>query len=63
MEPALLVPLFCLLIELSDMAGDRAVAQFTVSGFRQSTMADGANSPSDLKEMAETLADISLMGF
>jgi AcrR family transcriptional regulator len=38
------------------------LGMFTVSGFSQSTMADEANSPSDMKEMAETLADIFLNG-
>jgi AcrR family transcriptional regulator len=38
------------------------LGMFTVSGFSQSTMADAANSPNDLKEMAETLADIFLNG-
>jgi len=38
------------------------LGMFTVSGFSQSTMSDEANSPSDMKEMAETLADIFLNG-
>ncbi|MGB3295985.1 MAG: TetR/AcrR family transcriptional regulator [Phormidesmis sp.] len=38
------------------------LGMFTVSGFSQSTMADEASSPNDMKEMAETLADIFLNG-
>ena len=35
---------------------------FTVAGFSQTTLADEANSPQDMKELAETLADIFLNG-
>ncbi|MFK8186533.1 MAG: TetR/AcrR family transcriptional regulator [Phormidesmis sp.] len=38
------------------------LGMFTVSGFSQSTMADEASSPEDMKEMAETLADVFLNG-
>ncbi|MGB7085980.1 MAG: TetR/AcrR family transcriptional regulator [Phormidesmis sp.] len=38
------------------------LGMFTVSGFSQSTMDDGASSPGDMKEMAETLADVFLNG-
>ncbi|MEM6449286.1 MAG: TetR/AcrR family transcriptional regulator [Cyanobacteria bacterium P01_D01_bin.105] len=38
------------------------LGMFTVSGFSQSTMADEANTPEDMKEMAEMLADIFLNG-
>ncbi len=38
------------------------LGMFTVSGFSQSTIADDANSPHDMKEMAETLSDIFLNG-
>lgn len=38
------------------------LGMFTVSGFSQSILADSAHSPNDMKEMAETLADIFLNG-
>ncbi len=38
------------------------LGMFTVSGFSQSTLAGDASSPNDMKEMAETLADIFLNG-
>ncbi|MEL6351211.1 MAG: TetR/AcrR family transcriptional regulator [Cyanobacteria bacterium J06627_28] len=38
------------------------LGMFTVSGFSQTTMAKDASSPNDMKEMAETLADIFLNG-
>jgi AcrR family transcriptional regulator len=38
------------------------LGMFTVSGFSQSTLSDEASSPNDMKEMAETLADIFLNG-
>jgi len=38
------------------------LGMFTVAGFSQNTLADEANSPQDMKELAETLADIFLNG-
>lgn len=38
------------------------LGMFTVSGFSQATLASDASSPGDMKEMAETLADIFLNG-
>jgi AcrR family transcriptional regulator len=38
------------------------LGMFTVAGFSQMTLADEANSPQDMKELAETLADIFLNG-
>ncbi|MEM8810122.1 MAG: TetR/AcrR family transcriptional regulator [Cyanobacteria bacterium P01_G01_bin.38] len=38
------------------------LGMFTVAGFSQTTLADEANSPEDMKELAETLADIFLNG-
>ncbi|MEM9908074.1 MAG: TetR/AcrR family transcriptional regulator [Cyanobacteria bacterium P01_D01_bin.44] len=38
------------------------LGMFTVAGFSQTTLADEANSPQDMKELAETLADIFLNG-
>jgi len=38
------------------------LGMFTVSGFSQSTISDEASSPNEMKEMAETLADIFLNG-
>ena len=38
------------------------LGMFTVSGFSQTTMAGNNSSPADMKEMAETLADIFLNG-
>ncbi|MGC1307942.1 MAG: TetR/AcrR family transcriptional regulator [Phormidesmis sp.] len=38
------------------------LGMFTVSGFSQSTMTDNGSTPGDMKEMAETLADIFLNG-
>lgn len=38
------------------------LGMFTVSGFSQTTMASEESSPNDMKEMAETLADIFLNG-
>ncbi|MEM6867049.1 MAG: TetR/AcrR family transcriptional regulator [Cyanobacteria bacterium P01_F01_bin.3] len=38
------------------------LGMFTVSGFSQTTMSASGDSPSDMKEMAETLADIFLNG-
>ncbi|MEO0432714.1 MAG: TetR/AcrR family transcriptional regulator [Cyanobacteria bacterium J06656_5] len=38
------------------------LGMFTVAGFSQTTLADEASSPQDMKELAETLADIFLNG-
>lgn len=38
------------------------LGMFAVSGFSQATMSDEASSPEEMKEMAETLADIFLNG-
>ena len=38
------------------------LGMFTVSGFSQTTMSETGSSPNDMKEMAETLADIFLNG-
>lgn len=38
------------------------LGMFTVSGFSQTTLSDGDSSPQDMKELAETLADIFLNG-
>jgi len=38
------------------------LGMFTVSGFSQTTMSGEASTPNDMKEMAETLADIFLNG-
>lgn len=38
------------------------LGMFTVAGFSQNTLADEASSPQDMKELAETLADIFLNG-
>lgn len=38
------------------------LGMFTVSGFSQTTMSENDSSPNDMKEMAETLADIFLNG-
>jgi AcrR family transcriptional regulator len=38
------------------------LGMFTIAGFSQMTLADEANSPKDMKELAETLADIFLNG-
>lgn len=38
------------------------LGMFTVSGFSQTTMSENDSSPDDMKEMAETLADIFLNG-
>ncbi|MEL6161274.1 MAG: TetR/AcrR family transcriptional regulator [Cyanobacteria bacterium J06554_11] len=38
------------------------LGMFTVSGFSQTTMSEDGSSPDDMKEMAETLADIFLNG-
>ncbi len=38
------------------------LGMFTIAGFSQATLADEASSPQDMKELAETLADIFLNG-